>query len=395
MAKNSIGQFIAALRKANGMTQQDVADRLNVSNKAVSRWERDECAPDISLIPALAEMLGVTCDELLKGERILDASPQEKKEPRVEKQVKNLINRTLSGFKTMIWISLAVAVAGYVFMMGISYGAYRPVIGFAVMILFEAVAFVLAVLAVNKAKAGKSDNEIFEEAEEFLISKFNKTLGTYSYSAFFTILSVVVLSLPFMFFLSEYVNSVLAFESYFKIFSLLALALAVVFFLFKKLFCSWITEQTYIRENTQANHKLNMMNVFQWVPTAAAGIIYIICPFFINRDKISAGEILYAVCLVFLVLNIVAFVLFMAKSKEDRKTIVLPGIRNMLMIIPALLLQKVHEVCLYGESIVETENTVWKRYDIWNVEYIWLALGIALFIIIVFKLIEMSQKEKR
>ena len=48
--------FFAALRKANGLTQQDVADRLNVSNKAVSRWERDECAPDISLIPAIAEM---------------------------------------------------------------------------------------------------------------------------------------------------------------------------------------------------------------------------------------------------------------------------------------------------------------------------------------------------
>ena len=77
MSKNSIGQFIAALRKANGMTQQNVADRLNVSNKAVSRWERDECAPDISLIPALAEMFGVTCDELLKGERILEKQTEE------------------------------------------------------------------------------------------------------------------------------------------------------------------------------------------------------------------------------------------------------------------------------------------------------------------------------
>ena len=79
MTKKSIGQFIAALRKANGMTQQEVADRLNVSNKAVSRWERDECAPDISVIPALAEMLGVTCDELLKGERILSTTDEAKK----------------------------------------------------------------------------------------------------------------------------------------------------------------------------------------------------------------------------------------------------------------------------------------------------------------------------
>lgn len=79
MAKNSIGQFIAALRKANGMTQQNVADRLNVSNKAVSRWERDECAPDLSVIPALAEMFGVTCDELLKGERNRESDADGKK----------------------------------------------------------------------------------------------------------------------------------------------------------------------------------------------------------------------------------------------------------------------------------------------------------------------------
>ena len=152
MEKKTIGQFMAALRKANGLTQQEVADRLNVSNKAVSRWERDECAPDISVLPALAELLGVTCDELLKGERITNAFQTEKREPKIEKQVKSLINRTLSGFKTMIWISLAVAVVGLVCMFGISYGFYRPVIGFAVMLLFEACAFVIAVLAVNRCE---------------------------------------------------------------------------------------------------------------------------------------------------------------------------------------------------------------------------------------------------
>ena len=99
MEKKTIGQFIAALRKANGLTQQEVADRLAVSNKAVSRWERDECAPDISVIPALAELLGVTCDELLKGERITNSVQAEKSEPKIGKQVKALINRSVSNFK--------------------------------------------------------------------------------------------------------------------------------------------------------------------------------------------------------------------------------------------------------------------------------------------------------
>lgn len=69
MEKRTIGSFIAALRKANGLTQKQLADKLCVSDKAVSRWERDECAPDLSAIPVLAEIFGVTCDELLRGQR--------------------------------------------------------------------------------------------------------------------------------------------------------------------------------------------------------------------------------------------------------------------------------------------------------------------------------------
>lgn len=66
MERKTIGSFIAALRKANGMTQKELADRLLVSDKAVRRWERDQCAPDISPIPVIAEPFGVTSDELLK-----------------------------------------------------------------------------------------------------------------------------------------------------------------------------------------------------------------------------------------------------------------------------------------------------------------------------------------
>ena len=61
---SSIGGFIAALRKANGLTQKQLAEKLNVSDKAVSRWERDECALDLSLIPVIAEIFGITSDEL-------------------------------------------------------------------------------------------------------------------------------------------------------------------------------------------------------------------------------------------------------------------------------------------------------------------------------------------
>ena len=58
MERRTLGSFLAALRKAKGLTQQQLADLLHVSNKAVSRWERDECAPDLSLIPVIADLFG-------------------------------------------------------------------------------------------------------------------------------------------------------------------------------------------------------------------------------------------------------------------------------------------------------------------------------------------------
>ncbi len=69
MERKTIGGFISTLRKANGMTQRELAEKLNVSDKTISRWERDDGAPDLSAIPVIAEIFGVTCDELLRGER--------------------------------------------------------------------------------------------------------------------------------------------------------------------------------------------------------------------------------------------------------------------------------------------------------------------------------------
>ena len=69
MEKKTIGKFISALRKANGMTQKELGEKLFVSDKTVSRWECDECTPELSLIPSIAEIFGITIDELLRGER--------------------------------------------------------------------------------------------------------------------------------------------------------------------------------------------------------------------------------------------------------------------------------------------------------------------------------------
>ena len=67
MANGHMGQMIAALRKEKNLTQQDLAAQLNITDKAVSKWERGLAYPDITLVPQLASILGVTTDALLTG----------------------------------------------------------------------------------------------------------------------------------------------------------------------------------------------------------------------------------------------------------------------------------------------------------------------------------------
>ena len=64
------GAFLIQLRKENGMTQKELAERLYVSDKAVSKWERGLSLPDIALLQPLAGELGVTVTELLSGQRL-------------------------------------------------------------------------------------------------------------------------------------------------------------------------------------------------------------------------------------------------------------------------------------------------------------------------------------
>ena len=70
MDYKSMGQIISALRKENGLTQKELADKLNLTDKAVSKWERDLACPDTQTIPKLAEILGISVEELLNAKSI-------------------------------------------------------------------------------------------------------------------------------------------------------------------------------------------------------------------------------------------------------------------------------------------------------------------------------------
>ena len=65
METQTMGEIISALRKEKGMTQKDLADKMGVTDKAVSKWERNLSYPDISSIPKLAEILGTGVETLM------------------------------------------------------------------------------------------------------------------------------------------------------------------------------------------------------------------------------------------------------------------------------------------------------------------------------------------
>lgn len=88
--KERFGQFLAEERKRQGLTQKELAQRLFVSDKAVSKWERGLSLPDVALLIPLGKELGVTVTELLEGHRLESASGMGMAE------VEHLVKKTLS-----------------------------------------------------------------------------------------------------------------------------------------------------------------------------------------------------------------------------------------------------------------------------------------------------------
>lgn len=70
--KKTLGTMIAELRKQQGMTQLELAEKIGVTDKAVSKWERDLSCPDINSLPNLAEILGVSVEDLMQIKKQAD-----------------------------------------------------------------------------------------------------------------------------------------------------------------------------------------------------------------------------------------------------------------------------------------------------------------------------------
>lgn len=168
MEKRTMGSFIAALRRANGMTQRELAERLNVSDKSVSRWECDDGYPDLSLIPVIAEIFGVTADELLRGERKVSVEGDSNDSGngheaglgrKGQKELEHMKNMALNNFRSMSFMSIGVSALGLVAAAICNLAFKRASLGFLVGCIFFVSSIVFEAMVLNSFLSMNSMDE--------------------------------------------------------------------------------------------------------------------------------------------------------------------------------------------------------------------------------------------
>ena len=102
MQKQTFGTMISTLRKEKGMTQLELAEKMGVTDKAVSKWERDLSFPDINSFPKLAEIFGVTVDELMQIKTEAGEPDSSKKE------IHHILNTAFKGVALAMGVAVVV-----------------------------------------------------------------------------------------------------------------------------------------------------------------------------------------------------------------------------------------------------------------------------------------------
>ncbi len=115
MDQRKVGSFLKELRREKGITQEQLAEQLNVSGRTVSRWETGSNMPDISILVELAELHGVTIPEIIDGERKSENMNKEVKETALAlSEYAENINRNIR--KRLLWLTVAAIIGTAVFL---------------------------------------------------------------------------------------------------------------------------------------------------------------------------------------------------------------------------------------------------------------------------------------
>ena len=161
MDQVKIGKFIASCRKEHGMTQAALAEKLGITDRAVSKWETGKSLPDSGIMLELCELLNINVNELLSGEKIMLEAYDKKAEENLVTMSRELEEKNRQLLNTEIWIGAPAVVAGLV-MCGVA--AY---VDMTVWIKFLLVMFAVAmILIVSFAAVGIEQKAGYYECQE-------------------------------------------------------------------------------------------------------------------------------------------------------------------------------------------------------------------------------------
>lgn len=197
MDNKKVGNFISTMRKSLPLTQQEIAEKLGVTNKAVSKWETGEGYPEITIIPALAEILGVTVDELLNGEKLKSQNI----EPAItasSKQYEYLVNKAVLKFKNALIITTGMSVLGIILSFIIAFSTpYRSSAVFGVILIVLSI--IVFLINYNGVKVScEKYMQLFPSNGNTLIyrNRFNRSLIFSVWIWIFSICIIIAFVLP-------------------------------------------------------------------------------------------------------------------------------------------------------------------------------------------------------
>ncbi len=196
MEKKTMGSFMAALRKANGLTQQQVADKLNVSNKTISKWECNEGYPEISMLPVIAELYSVSVDELLRGERITKPFSEENREIKNAERIKYLIEKATVKFTNNSIVALVLGIVALILaytICDIVYDYNVLWVGYAIVLILCGVSVAVSLIAFNSFISGlRSEGVVEKEAIDESVKKCIKHITVIAFLAAVTLLGLIL-----------------------------------------------------------------------------------------------------------------------------------------------------------------------------------------------------------
>ena len=155
MDQIKIGKFIASCRKQQGMTQAALAEKLGISDRAVSKWETGRSLPDSGIMLELCDLLKINVNELLSGEKIMAESYDKRAEENLLAMKRQIEEKNRQMLRTEYWIALPAVLAGLVMVFVASFVAMPTWLRIALIAFALVLIFTVAFIAVGiEQKAG-------------------------------------------------------------------------------------------------------------------------------------------------------------------------------------------------------------------------------------------------